>query len=451
MVLAAAAPMAVVVATTPIIVVESGSIAIPLFFLLAMMILLLFTVGFTRMSEYVKNAGAFASYVQAGLGRTQGIGAATLAIFSYAGLLLATSSYIGVALSNVVTRYSNVEVTWWVFTALVLFVVGLLGYRDIELSSKVLTVVLFLEVGAVLLLNFAIFSQGGANGLDAKSVMPVELTTGHPGLGLMFAFFAFFGFEATAVFRSEAKDPERTIPRATYTAVIFIGLFYALSAVAVIVGVGASHAVEAATADPEKLVLDLATEYVGPVFFDIIQVLLVTSLFACILSFHNVVTRYTFTLGQRRVLKSRLGAVNSRHGAPSTASVAVSVCSAAAMLAIVLSGIDPVSESYTWLSGAATLGLVALMALTSVAVIMFFRAQTEVNPLWQTLIAPGLAAVGLGIVLVLVIANFMALISDPVSAWVVAALVVASYVVGIGLAIRLKRTQPQTYAELADG
>jgi amino acid transporter len=450
MVVAAAAPMAVVVATTPIVVVASGSIAIPLFFLLAALVLLLFTVGFTRMSKYVKNAGAFASYIQAGLGRTPGIGAATLAIFSYAGLLLATCSYIGVALSNVVSRYSKIDVTWWVFSVLVLIVVGLLGHRDIELSSKVLSVVLFLEVGTVLFLNIAILSQGGANGVDAKSLLPTELTAGQPGLGLMFAFFAFFGFEATAVFRSEAKDPDRTIPLATYAAVIFIGLFYAFSAFAVIVGVGASDVVEAATADPEMLVLDLAARYVGPVFFDVIQVLLVTSLFACILSFHNVVTRYTFTLARRGVLQSRLGVVNRKHGAPSAASIAVSLCSAAAMLIIVISGIDPVTESYTWLSGAATLGLVSLMTLTSIAVIVFFRTSAGGESPWQTVIAPALAVIGLGTVLVLVAANFTVLVSDPLSAWVIATLVVVSYLIGIALAVRMKGERPEIYAILAD-
>jgi amino acid transporter len=397
----------------------------------------------------VKNAGAFASYIQAGLGRTQGLGAATLAIFSYAGLLLATCSYIGVALNSVVGRYLGIDVPWWAFSLLVLVVVGLLGYRDIELSSRVLSVVLFLEVGVVLFLNASILSQGGADGLDAQALMPSELAAGQPGLGLMFAFFAFFGFEATAVFRSEAKDPDRTIPRATYAAVIFIGLFYAFSAVAVIVGVGASGAVEAAAADPENLVLDLATTFVGPGFFDVIQVLLVTSLFACILSFHNVVTRYTFTLGRRGVLPARLGVVNTQQAAPSAASLAVSLGSTAAMLTIVVTGIDPVTESYTWLSGAATLGLVTLMALTSVAVIAFFRSHEGSKSLWQTVTAPALAAVGLGIVLVLVAANFTVLISDPTAAAVVAAMVIVSYLVGIAMATRLKRARPEIFAQLA--
>ena len=48
----------------------------------------------------------------------------------------------------------------------------------------------------------------------------------------------FIGFEATAIFRDEAHDPHRTIPRATYVALIIIGVFYTLSCWAHRVGVG---------------------------------------------------------------------------------------------------------------------------------------------------------------------------------------------------------------------
>lgn len=450
MVVAAAAPLAVVAATVPIVISVSESIAIPLFFLVAAVILLLFTVGFTRMSKYVHNAGAFSSYIQAGLGRAQGQGAATLAIFSYSGLLIATSSYIGVAAGNVINRYFGADLPWWVFTAVALLSVGLLGYRDIEFSSRVLGILLVLEVGVVVVLNIAIFVQGGADGVTANAVMPTEFFNGHAGLGIMFAFFAFFGFEATAVFRNEAKDPDRTIPRATYISVLFIGLFYAISSFAVIVGLGPSDAVSASINDPENAVIGLATKYVSPILFDTIQVLLVTSLFACILSFHNVVTRYTFTLGRRQVLPTSLGAVSPRHGAPSNASLTVSIFSAIALIAIVLTAIDPVTEAYTWLSGAATLGLIALMTLASIAVVVFFHRTAHDKRPWPTLIAPGLAIVGLAAVLVLVIANFTVLIPDPIAATIVSLLVIASYAAGITTAINLKHRRPKTYMTLAD-
>ena len=44
----------------------------------------------------------------------------------------------------------------------------------------------------------------------------------------MFGISGFLGFEATAIFRSEAKDPDRTIGRATYGALAIVGIFYAV-------------------------------------------------------------------------------------------------------------------------------------------------------------------------------------------------------------------------------
>ncbi|MFP3686185.1 amino acid permease, partial [Bacillus sp. SIMBA_026] len=52
-----------------------------------------------------------------------------------------------------------------------------------------------------------------------------------PGLGisLLFAFACFTSFEATVVFAEEAKNPRRTIPRAAYLVIAFVGVFYAVS------------------------------------------------------------------------------------------------------------------------------------------------------------------------------------------------------------------------------
>ncbi|MEB0233327.1 amino acid permease, partial [Undibacterium sp. 10I3] len=79
------------------------------------------------------------------------------------------------------------------------------------------------EVGVVLALVVAVVVNGGPEGLSMAPFEPNNVLTGSPAIGLMFAIAAFIGFESTAIFRDEAKDPGRTIPRATYVAVIGIG------------------------------------------------------------------------------------------------------------------------------------------------------------------------------------------------------------------------------------
>lgn len=449
MVLAAAAPLAVIAGNLPVIIGVSGSIGAPMFFLATMVILLFFSVGFTLMSRYVRSAGAFYSYIQAGLGRIPGVGAATLALCSYTVMLVAAYIYVGVATSNVVSHYAGTETPWWFWTLVAMAIVAVLGYRDIELSSKVLGVILIVETLTVLTLDIAVIVQGGADGLSAAPFSPAVLGEGSPGLGLMFAFFGFFGFEATAVFRTEAKDPARTIPRATYIAVIAIGLFYAFSSWAVIMGQGVDSSVDAAATDPENMILNLARSYVSPVLFDVMQVLVFTSYLACSLSFHNVITRYLFTLGDSQVLPQSLGAVHGRHRAPSRASLVMSIGTVTFFAVAALSGREPITELFAWFSGAATLGIVALMAGTCLAVIVFFRRTSHDKRPWNTLVAPGLGLIGLATVLYLTITNLPMLVGSQVAALIVAGLIIATAIVGCVIAVRMRANRPDAYRALA--
>ena len=150
-------------------------------------------------------------------------------------------------------------------------------------------------------------------------------------MGILFAILSFVGFEATAVFRDEAKDPDRTIPRATYISLISIGVFYTVSSWVLISANGESGIVANATENPGTILQSTTQAYLGAAGGHIVQLLFVTSLFACILSFHNIASRYLFQLGARGVLAARLGNAHPVLGAPSAASV---VASAAVALLI---------------------------------------------------------------------------------------------------------------------
>lgn len=448
MVVAAAAPLGAVGGLLPVMISSSGSVGAPLFFVLAAVILVLFAVGFTAMSKHVPNAGAFYSYIQAGLGRHLGTASAALALGSYLVLLIGVNAYVGVAASNVISAYTSVDLPWWLLAIASIVCTGLLGYRDIELSSKVLGVLLVAETVVIIVVAVAIVVRGGPDGFSVEPMSLSQLGIGTPSLGLMFAIFGFIGFEATAVFRHEAKAPDRTIPRATYIAVFFIGGFYALASWCMILGVGTSNAVALATEDPENFTLDLGQIYVASIVKDIMQVLLTTSLFAVVLAFHNVVTRYQFTLANRGLLPSFLGEVSSKHRAPSKSSLTVSALSLAATVLVWVIGLDPIGQTYTWLSGASTAGLIVLMVLTSVAVIAFFRRVPDGPGVWQAVIAPALAFLGLMAVLVLVIANFGLLVGGSVNAIVIGGIIIAAFAAGLVGAEYLRRRRPQLYEDL---
>ena len=449
MVVAAAAPLTVVAGTQPLVMTYTDNVSIPVYYLATGAILVLFAVGFTTMSAFVPNAGAFYSYIQAGLGRIMGMGAATMALLSYTLICISVLAYLGYATANTIALFvPAVQLPWWLCALAWWAAIAFLGYHNIDLSSKVLGVFLLFEVVSVTILDVAIVAQGGAAGLDAAPFAPSEFLSGTPGLGLMWAFFGFIGYEATAVFRSEAKDPDRTIPRATYIAVAFIALFYGFSGWCLVMGAGSANALAFANETLDGYALQLATTYVGPWLYDVIQCLLVTSLFACALSLHNVSSRYAFTLSNVKVLPATLGKVHPSHFSPSNASLAISVVTFVLLAIVTVVGLEPLTV-YAWFANAATLGLLTLQLLTSVSVVVFFRRVKSSKGVWHTAIAPALAAVCLAFVAGIVVVNFPSLTGDMTSAVVMGALIPLSYVAGMAVAARMKKARPDDYRELS--
>src|SRR5699024_7143765 len=116
----------------------------------------------------------------------------------------------------------------WFLAALVLFIIVFaLAISGISVSAVVLGIALVLEV--VLVFVFAV-SVAIQDGLSFEAFSPQIVFGGSLWIGLLLAATAFIGFEATALFGEEAKDPRKTIPRATYTAIIVIGLMHAFAA-----------------------------------------------------------------------------------------------------------------------------------------------------------------------------------------------------------------------------
>src|SRR6476620_10988576 len=237
MVVAAAAPLGVIGGVVPLGIASGNGAGFPATFVVSTVILLFFSIGFTALTPYVEEAGAFFSYVRKALGFATGIGIAFVALVSYVAIEAGVYGLLGPAGASIVELFHGPTVPWWVFAAVAFAVTTYLGYRNIELSSRVLAVLLTAEIAIVAVLDLVIVVQGGGDhGLSTGIVNPQAIFSGSLGIGLLFAIISYVGFEATAIFRDEARTPERTIPRATYIALILIGVFYAVTSWALISG-----------------------------------------------------------------------------------------------------------------------------------------------------------------------------------------------------------------------
>ncbi|WP_216897534.1 APC family permease [Nocardia alni] len=428
LVIAASAPLTAVGGALPVMIALGNGAGSPTAFLVVAVVLLVFSVGYAAMSRHMVDAGAFYAYVRTGLGEVWGLGAAGLALLAYTAIQAAIYGLAAHTVQDLVTRYGGPSLPWYVYALVLVAIVALLGYRNIELGAKVLGVLLVIEIGVILVLSIAVLLRGGAHGIDATSFTPSAFFNGSPGIALMFAIASFVGFEATAIYGEEARDPKRTVPLATYTAVIVIGAVYAFASWAVVLAFGSGEVAAAAAKDPSGLTFAAAVRFLGGPAADVMQIMLVTSLFAALLAFHNAISRYLFALARDGVGHRALGRTHVRHGSPHIGSVAQTISAIVVVGAFAVAGADPVLQLFTWLAGLATVTILLLMFLTSIAVVVFFRRSGADRRLWQTRIAPVLGAAGLAAIAVMVVDNFPTLVGGRGIADVLLAAVVIVFV-----------------------
>jgi len=130
-------------------------------------------------------------------------------------------------------------------------------------------------------------------------------------------------------------------------------------------------------------------------------------------------------------------------------------------IAVVLIGVfailgkDPVLSLFAWLTNVGALGVIFLMALTSVAVFVYLRRHSDVTEATLSHEAAAVvSSIALFVVFVLALTNFDALVGttpgDPLN-WVLPGLIVAAALIGLVYGLVLKRTRPDVYAMVGRG
>lgn len=454
LIVAASAPLTVLAGSVPTNFAVSGLLEVPLGYLTLALILGFFAVGYGAMSSSITNAGAFYAYVTAGLGVRQGIGAAVLALVSYNAMQIGLYGLFGFSLGSFMSARLGIEAPWWLWALLGLLLVGLLGVMRLDLSVKLVAV---LVTGEFLIAIIAdVVAIGVApEGLSAAPLNPGDMFTGGFGAVLAFGIASFMGFESGAIYSEETKDPERTVGRATYIAIALVGGFYAFCAWALAMGIGPSAVIGRSQELGPDLVFAFLSEHTNPILVDLANLLFISSLLAALLVFHNAAARYFFALGRPGVLPTWFARTSTRTGAPVAGSLAQTILAVlvVAIFAVFGAGHEtgdlyPVITLFTWLTNAAAFGLVFLLTVTAVAVIGYFRTRPGEHGVFVRIIAPAIATIGLGGVFVLILANFDVLIGAEADARLVVvmpALILASGVVGLARGEYLRRRRPESF------
>lgn len=446
LVLAAVAPLtvAIVVAALAIALGNGGGVVVA--FVIVAITLLLFAVGYAQMSRDLANASGFYAFIVKGLGKTAGLIAGFIATMGYNFFVAGALGTAGFFTSIVVAQTTGLEVHWYIAGVLVMLIAFLLARGGIDLSAVVLGVALVLEVLILLVFSISVLVQ---TGFSLEVFSPDIILSGSLSIGLLLAATAFLGFEATSLFSEEAKDPHRTIPRATYAAIVIVGLIHAVTVWAIVSAVGVRNAQETALASLETgdLVLVLVDQYLGPFMLVAVLILLVVSLFAAQLAFHNVASRYLFSLGRARILPASLSRTRT-NGAPQNALMVNAGFAIIVAGLFAAFGLDAITTLVPVMIGFGTLCILVLQMSAALAVVVHFRRRGDSR--WgRTFAAPGLGFLGLLGICTMAIINFEVLAGSDawyvtILPWLLALAVVAGVVYGAYL--RSKR--PEVYGRL---
>lgn len=448
MVVSAASPLTGVAGAMPLAFLLGNGTGVPAMFIVITALMLAFAVGYVAMAKHVKNAGAFYAYAARGLGGHVGGAVAILALLSYNCMQFGLIGLFGGVASGVFGGL-GIEMPWYYWSLIALILVGILGYRQVDLSAKVMIVLVALEYLIVLVVDFAILGQGGANGLAFPMFDSTAFFSGSLTAAVLFCLGCFIGFEATTIYAEEARDPDRTIPRATYLSVLAIGVFFIFTTWLMIVGVGADNLLPTlgGMADPTTFFFDLAGQYAGGTVANITGILFVTGLFAALSAFHNYIARYSYVAGRDGLLPAAFGRTHDQHLSPHIGSVVQSIGALIILAVFAGLGLDPVLNMFTWISQIGTLGVLAMMTITSLSVMAFFRQPGQQENVMAAVILPLVTGVVMASLYVYIFVNFGDLTGTTGGAlsWILPLLTVIAAVLGHFIASGLKARAPARF------
>jgi len=450
----AAAPLLVVGGLVESGWAATGVTGLPLAFIIIGVMLAVFSVGYVAMSRHVVNAGAFYSYIALGASKPLGVGASIIALLAYNMLQVGLYGIFGVVAQGFFDEKFNVHASWWVFALVAWAIVALMGALRVDINSKIIGVLLAVEIVVVLIYDVADLAHPYHSSFALSTFAPSNLFVGGvfgvAGVAFAIVITSFVGFEAAPVFSEEARHASRTVPAATYLAIAVMGALYLITTWAMSVAVGADNVVARAQTDGPAMIFTVAGQEggLGNVFGDIGNVLLITSIFAAMVSYHNSVARYSFALGREGVLPRIMGATRPRSGAPLAASISQSVFALIVVVIYAVQGYDPLVKLFFWLGTTGGFGILVLLVGTSISVIKFFAQNGRGESAWARVIAPVISTIALGYVLYETIKSYNGLLgvdAHDVTRWVLPGLYLVALVIGVIWALVLRSTRRDVY------
>src|SRR5262249_39522236 len=322
LVISAAGPLTSVVGVTSLGFSRGNGAGLPAAYALMTVVMLCFAVGYAAISRRLINTGAFYTYVARGIGRPPAIGVGLVAVVAYvvdvAGIVGSGGYFLKLALKD-----SQVYIGWFWGSALLLVLVGVIGYPGLRVNAAVLGPLTIAATVVMAVFDLLVIADKGAGAFPSASFTPSVVMSGSPGLAALFALTCFVGVETAALYSEETRDPQRTVPKAIFLAIGSLGLYYVLSLWILVGSIGPDALTNLPPDKLGSLVFDQMFNYGGAALGPTPAFLSPGPPLAGGFGFHTAASGSLFVLGRDRVLPAWLAQPPPVHRGPARASLVV--------------------------------------------------------------------------------------------------------------------------------
>jgi amino acid transporter len=381
---------------------------VPLAYFGAFLVCLSIGATLIQLAKHLPSAGGYFTYVSRTLHPRLGFITAWL-YFLYDPTAMAINlAIVGIIFENTLRDFAGIYFPWWATVALGTALVMFIIYRGVQLSGKVMIALALIEISALGLFALLGILNPGPGGV---SLVPFQIDADY-GLnqtmvGVVFAIFAFTGFEAVAPMAEETTNPRRNLPRAVVISLILMGAFYLFCTFGLVIGWGTDTFDQTFAGKGVNEFMVLANRLFGSWGWIVLFLAILNSVIAVSISASNAGTRVWFSMGRAGALPKWLGKVHPKYKTPSNAIILYAVVSLViayggswvfGQVTGAESGFAPDVVFY-WFGILITLGLIGVYGLGAIGVIRYYwrERRDEFSWIWH-LIVPLIAIAAILIV-----------------------------------------------------
>lgn len=318
--------------------------------------------------------GSLYSFVSMGLGRRAGTLTGWALLFAYVFCGSVCITEFAIYASSIAKYFLNISLTSQSMMVLAAALIAFVAWKNIKMSASLMLRLEFLSVGLILLIVALAFQKFGF-AIDHKQLSLTGVSAENVRMGLVMAIFGFVAFESAASLGVEAKEPLRTIPRALMLSVLTSGIFFVVTAYALVFAFGNAGVALDKCSTPLLTTSELAG---FPILGHLADIGIMISFFAAGIANLTASARTMYKMSHDGLFHDSLGSVHEQNSTPHIAVFAAIGISLA--IALILSLFNcPLLDIVGWLGTLATFGFIFGYITTSIAAAKYLRLRGELS------------------------------------------------------------------------